>query len=162
MNSNFRMLPSLATSHLLEQVMQPGPVVRVHDRIQHRIHRWPNDSDGRRTAMQVKVKLSVSTKDATKLDEKKRGPESGVDDGDPETQLRDVSLVRRAVHSFYVGAQCAEYLDVYHGRNKDGKAVKSSWVSEEGFRVGVEALVDQQAAVQLRGGVTDSELISGQ
>ena len=112
--------------------------------------------------MQVKVKLCVSTKDATKLDEKKRGPESGVDDGDPETQLRDVSLVRRAVHSFYVGAQRAEYLDIYHRRYEDGKAVESSWVAEEGCRVGVQALVDQQAAVQLRGGVSASERISGQ
>ena len=93
------------------------------------------------------MKLRVSTKDATKLDEKKRGPESGVDNGDPETQLRDVSLVRRAVHSFYVGAQRAEYLDVCHGRYEDGKAVQCSRVAEEGFRVGVQALVDQQAAV---------------
>ena len=76
--------------------------------------------------MQVKVKLRVSTKDATKLDEEKRGPESGIDDGDPETQLRDVSLACRAVHSFYMGAQRAEYLDVCHGRYENGKAVECS------------------------------------
>jgi len=74
--------------------------------------------------MQVKVKLRVSTKDATKLDEKKRGPESGVDDGDPETQLRDVSLVRRAIHSFYMSVQRAEYLDVRHRCYENGKAIE--------------------------------------
>jgi len=74
--------------------------------------------------MQVKVKLRVGTKDATKLDEKKRGPESGVDDGDPETQLRDVSLVRRAIHSFYVSVQRSEYLDVRHGCYENGKAIE--------------------------------------
>lgn len=93
------------------------------------------------------MNLRVSTKDTTQLDEKKRGPESGVDDRHPETQLRDVSLVRRAVDSFYVGAEGAEYLDVCHRCYENGKAVECSWVAEEGFRVGIQALVDQQAAV---------------
>ena len=83
------------------------------------------------------MKLRVSAEDTPQLDEEKRGPESRVDDGDPETQLRDVSLVRWAVHSFDVGAQGAEYLDVCHGCYENGKAVERCWVSEEGFRVSV-------------------------
>ena len=148
-----------AESQSFEQVAHPDPVVRIHNSIQHWIHCWPDDTNSRWTAVQVEVKLRVRSEDASDLNEKERGPECCVHDCYPEAQLGGMSLVCRSVHSFYGGPQGAKYLQVDHGCDDDWQAVQRRWVAKEGLCIRIKTLVDQQAAVQLRRGITTRKLI---
>ena len=52
-----------------------------------------------------------------------------------------------------MGAKLTEYDIIQHGCDKNGEAIQRSGIDEESFRVAIKALVDQQAAIQLRSGV---------